>query len=261
MTRGLRHRLCALMAWAVAPIGVPAAAQTLEPAGVVGQIDVAAPRGDRARAGQISQPSRIVTPGGIAPAGSTRRGAQPAQIAAPGDAGAPVQLTPTGRSASGPAQVAPAPRSAQAAPPLSTPAQGRTGATTRVAGRDRCDPAAKTAARVPCTTVIETRGSEFPPPGVEPLSPEQRLLVEERVIPQRTLDQQQAAGDAIARSANRRVGRDGADASAPAMQGIASIVLAPPPAAPAREDPTAGLTPEQAAAATSTLGAIGTTQP
>ena len=106
--------------------------------------------------------------------------------------------------------------------------------------------------------VIETRGGDFPPPRTEPLSPEQRLLVEQRQIEQRA-----AQAGSIARTAARRIGRDGADAGAPEMQGLASVVLAAPPS-PATPDPNAGLpaglTPEQAAIAVSVLGALGAGQ-
>ncbi|WP_156680655.1 hypothetical protein [Sphingomonas profundi] len=165
------------------------------------------------------------------------------------------------RTARGSTQLSSGRPSAQPPAPLSRPADGRTGAVARVYGRDRCDPAtgAKTAA---CRTVIETRSASFPPPDAEPLSAEQRLLVEQRVIAPREAERRGTAGDTIARTAERRIAPAGADADAAAMQGLASVVLGtatPPP--PKADDPVQGLTPEQAAAATSVLGAIQGTSP
>ena len=73
-------------------------------------------------------------------------------------------------------------RTAQPSAPLSSPAQGRTGAVEAVEGRDRCDPGAadrETPGR--CAQVIETRSAEFAKPSPTALSPEQKLLVDGRI--------------------------------------------------------------------------------
>lgn len=73
-------------------------------------------------------------------------------------------------------------RTAQPSAPLSSPAQGRTGAVEVVEGRDRCDPgAADAGAPTQCARVIEKRSAEFTKPAPTALSPEQKLLVEGRI--------------------------------------------------------------------------------
>ena len=72
-------------------------------------------------------------------------------------------------------------RTAQPLEALSRPAEGRTGAVTAVQGDDRCDPAdARSRRSQACQRVIETRSAEFARPEPAPLSPEQRLLSEQR---------------------------------------------------------------------------------
>lgn len=244
---------------------IPAGAQTLEPAGTLPQIAPAASGNQRVDGGQIGSPGRTVAAAEVTPGARATRGTPPAQLARPGDTAPTTQLAPAARSARAPAQLAPDGRDARPPAPLSTPAQGRTAAVSRVEGRDRCDPAAPAAAGARCDTVIETRGGEFPPPSREPLSPEQRLLVEQRTLEARQREPASTtSADAIARSAARGSGREGADADAPVMQGIASVVLAPPPtppASPAGDTPVEGLTPEQAVSAIGIPGFIGTTRP
>lgn len=120
------------------------------------------------------------------------------------------QLTSARMSQQQPSQVAKAGRSAQPPLPISTPEQGRTAAVDRVHGSDRCDPANR-ARKVPaeCSKVIETRAGEYQRPSPRPLSPEQRLMV----------DQQLRATDATGQLATT-----GEPDTIDAM-GIASLVL------------------------------------
>src|SRR3546814_10365041 len=64
------------------------------------------------------------------------------------------------------------------------PSDGRTGAVTPVTGEDRCDAAKQDkdkARQEACAKVIETRAAEFTRPDPTILSPEQRLLVDQRL--------------------------------------------------------------------------------
>lgn len=70
-------------------------------------------------------------------------------------------------------------------------------------GPDRCDPRAERLAQV-CARVIETRAQDFPAPSVEPLSPEQRLLVAQRELP----DQSRAVSDQTRRLGAGRIDED-----------------------------------------------------
>lgn len=131
--------------------------------------------------------------------------------------------------------------SAEAAPALSRREQSRPGANEVLDGADRCDPAERRGARPPgCARVIESRSAEFdrtPPP----LSPEQRLLLEQQVL----------ARDAAYERATRRLANSGTGDRSLDEQAVASVALgrnAPPPAPKKEEDPSAGLSQEQAAA-------------
>lgn len=151
------------------------------------------------------------------------------------DPAAPVPQLSDRRDRRSPAQLYRGGRTAQPSDPLSTPSQGRTSAVARVEGDDACDPA-RTEERddARCARVIETRSAEFTPPEPTPLSPEQRLLVENRL---RNAD------------ATRRLANSG-NADSLGDQAIASVALdaARPrdPVAP-EEDPTQGLDPAVAA--------------
>ncbi len=130
---------------------------------------------------------------------------------------------------------------ADAPPPLSQPKEGRTGATARVEGRDRCDPAVSDPASVPlCAQVIETRASEFRIPDPLILSPEQKLLVDQRL--------REAPAT---RAAIRQGDASALDPDAAENQAIAAVALGGP-AAQEREAPGAAPTiaelPEASAA-------------
>lgn len=157
-----------------------------------------------------------------------------ALIAAP--ARAPGAVTPPV------AQLSSEERSAQGAPALSSTAQSRPAAAEAIGGSDRCDPRAPRAERrAECRAPIETRSAEFER-SVPVLSPEQRLLLEQRGV--RLITTQ---------SASRRLGTTGEGLTS-SEQAVASVALgggnAPPPPAPppAPRPEDAPLTPEQAAA-------------
>lgn len=118
-------------------------------------------------------------------------------------------------------------RTAQPAPALSEPRQGRTAAVTRVEGLDRCDPGTRAARGEECERVIETRSAEFTRPDPALLSPEQRLLVEQRNRPMTN-----------ERAAAQRLATNLSDPDEIQDQAIASQVLqtgAPPSDAPEQE--------------------------
>ncbi|HET7605828.1 MAG TPA: hypothetical protein VFK28_07145 [Sphingomicrobium sp.] len=143
----------------------------------------------------------------------------------------PTQVSTAARNAQSP-QVSTAARNAQPPQPLSSPSQGRTGAIERVSGTDRCDPAIPPEKRSDeCKQVIETRAAEYARPSRAELSPEQRLLIDQRF----------RAGNDVA-DATRSLAISGEPDSAQAM-GIASIVLdrqnEPQPRPGKEQDPAA----------------------
>ncbi|CAL1692616.1 hypothetical protein MMB232_02791 [Brevundimonas subvibrioides] len=60
--------------------------------------------------------------------------------------------------------------------------EGRNTATQALTGRDRCDPREATTTGGVCRGVIETRSAEFTAPDIQPLSPEQRLMISQRAL-------------------------------------------------------------------------------
>jgi hypothetical protein len=125
--------------------------------------------------------------------------------------------------------------SAEATPALSSTVQSRPEPRTILNGEDRCDPATRN--RLPsasCARVVESRSSEFdrtPPP----LSPEQRLLLEQRAFGsnnQQGVARRLATGEATQED-----------------QAVASIATRRPPApADGKEEENSPLSKEQAAA-------------
>ncbi|HEY9579062.1 MAG TPA: hypothetical protein VIR65_04255 [Rhizorhapis sp.] len=133
------------------------------------------------------------------------------------------QLTREGKQAGAPVQLYRGGPTAQASEALSRPSDGRTGAVTPVTGEDRCDAAKQDkdkARQEACAKVIETRAAEFTRPDPTILSPEQRLLVDQRL----------REGPGTVLGASRRLARD-ADANADLIsnQAVASVALQPPP--------------------------------
>jgi hypothetical protein len=130
---------------------------------------------DRIDTPQVSVPERrlpLSTP--------TTRDLTTAQVSPPAPiASGTQQITAERRTPPRPAQLSRG-GTAEAPAPLSRPADGRTVATTRVAGHDRCD-SAKTSRTPVCARVIESRAGDYVHPDPLLLSPEQRLLVDQRL--------------------------------------------------------------------------------
>ena len=155
------------------------------------------------------------------------------------------QLTSERRSAAPSAQVYKGQRSAQPSAPLSKPGDGRTAAVERVEGQDGCDPAASKQRRsTNCAQAIETRASQFARQEPAPLSPEQRILIEQRL-------RERPAG--VSGTA-RRLATRGSDADTSEGQEIASIVLRKPPEPPPEKKPEEdAVAADQAAAIVSAI--------
>jgi hypothetical protein len=169
-------------------------------------------------------------------------GRQPGAVA---DSAAPaLQLTGERDARNAAPQLTSGPRSAQPSQPLSRPEDGRTGSVERVAGSDRCDPTAERPRAAACAQVIETRAAEFTRRDPTPLSPEQRITVE-----QRAREQGGGFGEAA-----RRLAANGDDSNSLEAQGVASVVLRAPPAEPrpVKPDPD----PAASAAMTAIVNAI-----
>jgi len=126
------------------------------------------------------------------------------------------QLATERPAATGSAQLYTGRRSAEPSEALSSPRDGRRVAVTRIEGHDRCDPSAQAspAANRVCATVIESRAGDYAKPDPTELSPEQRLLVDQRTR------SAVASGDA-----SRRTGDAIAEPDSVEAQGIASAAL------------------------------------
>lgn len=108
---------------------------------------------------------------------------------------------------------------------LSRPAQSRQAIASRIGGQDKCDEEARRAT-AECARVIERRAAEFQPPEETPLSPEQRLLVDQRL----------RAGPDTAQTASRRLGVSGMPAESIEEQGVAALALGGGARAPTRDE-------------------------
>lgn len=170
------------------------------------------------------------------PLRAPRQNVPPLQLSGPEESGpATRQLTRTSESPRATSQLYRGGRTAQPAAPLSTPREGRTGAIEVVEGQDRCDPEAPGDRRGPeCARVIETRAAEFRSPEPVKLSPEQRLLGEQRTPMSGT-----------AEAAARRLAINAADPNSMEDQSIAAIVLRdrPAPTQPTEEAPVEEVSP------------------
>jgi hypothetical protein len=178
----------------------------------------------------------------LAPAGpaidlpqrGARESAPPTQLSASEESTpATPQLTREAESARSAPQLYRGGRTAQPSTPLSSPGEGRTAAVTRVQGEDRCDPRAPRGESPACERVIETRAAEFVRPAPTRLSPEQRLLGEQRMMPA-----------ASAQAAAQRLATNAANPNSLEDQSIASVVLgstqAPVSARPTETEPAEG---------------------
>ena len=180
--------------------------------------------------------------GGLVPQISSGGGASgaPAQVAPREPANVPPpQLTGERGRPDGAPQLNRERRSTAGTAPLSSPAQGRTAATARIQGEDRCDPQTGSAReREFCARVLENRADDFERPVMQAdtRSPEERLLGRDT-----------ARSSADAGLAARRLANGDIDDSL-AAQAVASGELA-------RQDDEeevaggTGLTQEQSAAA------------
>jgi len=207
---------------AVASMLLPALPATAQSTSEIDQIrsQQSSPAADRSGSAQIVQPEQSRRD----PAGTTLqagpREARPAPVN---------QLSTIGERERSP-QLYSGGRTAQPSAPLSTPAEGRNTAVSAVEGDDRCDPRLAAEGPLPaqCSRVIETRSAEFARPAPTPLSPEQRILIENQA-------QAEASAGAIRRLSTR------GDANAFPDQALASTVLdsaqATPPAT-AEAEPT-----------------------
>lgn len=175
--------------------------------------------GDHVGMDQISS-ARAATAQGIDEATTDRsprpdRAEPPVQVGA-ADTGSPTDQVSRSTPDTGTAQLAPRDRSAEAAAALSSRRDSRPAATLRLEGRDRCDDAAADDQR--CAAVIETRAASYDAPERPTLSPEQRLLVDQRV----------RVAPAGPLGAAQRLGSNDIDPAAPGAQVIASVTLGSP---------------------------------
>lgn len=206
----------------VSPSTPPAVAkgrETVVPPG--GQVNVRGPE----RLPAVDQLSRNLDRGTrstqLAPRAPVRQGV--AQVSGVTREPIPtVPRDPTRRTTQATTQLSRGPATAAASEPLSSPAQGRRQATERLSGRDRCDPQTTTAVGVvpatSCARVIETRSGEFVRADPLVLSPEQRLLVDQRL----------RDGPSTSQSAAQRIGKNEIDPTSMDVQGLASLALAIP---------------------------------
>jgi hypothetical protein len=123
----------------------------------------------------------------------------------------------------------------ESAAAISSTAQSRPQAVARLEGRDRCDPQLGEAERERCRRILELRAQEFNAPAPPELSPEQKLLAEQRS------DDEAAAGRSTV-TRLRLASRDDPDANLQSNQELAALYLGkqtPPPSQPATPDSTA----------------------
>lgn len=132
---------------------------------------------------------------------------------------------------------------------VSSTAQSRPQGVVRIAGQDRCDPQLAGAALERCRRILELRAQEFSAPSAPQLSPEQRLLAEQRY------DEVSAAS----RSADTRLrlaSRDDPNADLPSNQELAELYLQPATQAPPPQAPADSAQSEQSAALAQVIDAI-----
>jgi hypothetical protein len=215
---------------AVAFRALPAQAQSR---GSVDQIGMSQPVGMQ----QVSRPPAAATG---SPA-KRQNGSSSPQVSSVSESSSPTRQL-TGERGSGPAseQLTKGARSAEPSQPLSAPKDGRTATIERVAGSDRCDPKAEGSRSAKCAAVIENRAAEFARRERAPLSPEQRIIIE-----QQARERSGSFSDAA-----RRLAVSGDDTESIEAQGVASIVLGAP--APKSRNET----PAQDPAAADQLDAI-----
>lgn len=159
-----------------------------------------------------------------------------------------VQLGNGGRSADAGVQMT---RGAPNANALSSGTERVAGLDTsadRLRGDDRCDPRADRGRSDACARVIETRSAEFQSPDVNPLSPEQRLMVAQRELNERS----SMVNDAV-----RRLGNGDVDDTNAGI--VVSALTAQQP--PEEETDDVGQPSATEAIISAVLGGIGVTPP
>ena len=137
-----------------------------------------------------------------------------------------------------PEQLYRGPSTAQPASPLSTPAQGRVTTATPLSGHDSCDPARNSSKDPTCRRAIEKRADEFVHADGPTLTPEQRLLVQQRL----------REGAPTTKNTLNRLAADNVDPESLADQAIASQILKQPAEPAAADKQPDATTPENAAA-------------
>lgn len=133
-----------------------------------------------------------------------------------GNLAEPAQIAAAPRTSAAPSQLATEAPSARASEPLSDPSQSAPQGTERLAGKDACDPAPGRAVPAICARPIEERAQQFARPDPARLSPEQRLLVDQRL-----------RENATVLTATRRPGSINHDPDDVDAQAVASTVLIP----------------------------------
>lgn len=186
--------IAACLALALTPSIADAQSSRTGAAAGVDQIGARTPAGHDASVSQIGRRAEAVTTSQPVP--PTR----PNEFSAP-DATAwatPAQINANADPATRQTQLTFGPAVADAPSSPTNRAEGRNTTTQTLTGRDRCDPRATTTSGGVCRDVIETRSAEFKAPDMQPLSPEQRLIVSQRDLAENSQD----VGRATRRLAN-----------------------------------------------------------
>jgi hypothetical protein len=125
---------------------------------------------------------------------------------------------------------------------VSTPAESRPQGVVRIGGRDRCDPQLAKDQLEQCERILELRAQEFHAPAPPELSPEQKLLAEQRT-------REDDAGRPSTSLRLRLATRDDPDADLQSNQELAALYLGKPNAAVTtqRQEPPAA--PQEASIA------------
>lgn len=205
----------------------------------VEQISSAPPPAAAAPVQQVAPESRHI----LAPPPAPRTTAPPQQLSTGAESAPDTrQLTREDKAAPAPAQLYHGGPTAQPSAPLSSPAEGRTGAIAKVEGHDRCDSARDKDKKNPqvCANVIETRSAEFARPDPAALSPEQRIMAEQRL---------REASPSL-QTVVRRLANNEGDPDSIEAQSVASVVLNRPaePAPKKPEEPAENASTDAAAA-------------
>jgi hypothetical protein len=218
------------MAMLLAVAGAPLAAQSQGDPVHLDDFEVARSGNDTLQVEQLPTDGRPVA-GSERPVDRTLTAEEPA---APAAARLP-QLSAQGQSPRQTQISNPGGAPDESAAAVSSTAQSRPQGVARLGGRDRCDPQLAAVERERCQRILELRAQEFNAPAPPELSPEQKLLAE-----QRTDDEGSAGRSTVTRL--RLASRDDPDANLQSNQELAALYLgkqAPPaqPQSPAEPTP------------------------